>query len=364
MRTLLKKYLLFAVISVAAIGVLRLPVSAEETASELPFVKYEWSNEDTNISIEQALVWQGMVFEYHKMTDTLSLEALVSEQYKDTIRLDVPSEVCGKPVTEIDGYGIFDTAYGRITELNMPDTITGNFVADGEHGAYSLKKVTLSKNLDSWTFMEITGLSEIRIPENAVSTGRFQNCGKLKKIVLPDTVKTVSSCAFQSTDGKSALKEMLLPEGVTKIEERAFWGCRKLKLYVPASVKKIGKQAFGSGSGKIKLLYCVKNSAAHKYAKKNKIPYKLVSKKVSQRKVTDLAPVKKKLTLKAGETCALQITIKPFYAKGQSLTYQSGKKSVAKVSKSGVVTARKKGKAVVTIKAKSGVKTKVTVVVQ
>ena len=35
--------------------------------------------------------------------------------------------------------------------------------------------------------------------------------------------------------------------------------------------------AFGKGDGCVKKIYCVKNSAAYKYAKKNNIPYKTVS---------------------------------------------------------------------------------------
>ena len=77
--------------------------------------------------------------------------------------------------------------------------------------------------------------------------------------------------------GSTDLEKISIPNQVRTIGKEAFAGCRNLKIYIPATVKNIGKNAFGKGDGCVKKIYCVKNSAAYKYAKKNNIPYKTVS---------------------------------------------------------------------------------------
>lgn len=93
---------------------------------------------------------------------------------------------------------------------------------------------------------------------------------KLEEINLPAGLKKISTYAFSDC---VSLEELALPEGVKEIGYGAFWNCRELSLYVPPSVKKINQNAFHG----LKMLYCKKGSAVHKYAKKNKVPYKLVS---------------------------------------------------------------------------------------
>lgn len=83
---------------------------------------------------------------------------------------------------------------------------------------------------------------------------------------IPRGLKSIENHAF--TDYVSLIK-LSLPDGVKKIGKEAFAGCKKLELYVPPTLKSIGKNAFGSTkTGKIKMLYCIKNSAAYKYARK------------------------------------------------------------------------------------------------
>ena len=96
-------------------------------------------------------------------------------------------------------------------------------------------------------------------------TGNIYQISGLKTIKLPSKLKYIKAGFLKgSTD-------------LEKIGKEAFAGCRNLKIYIPATVKNIGKNAFGKGDGCVKKIYCVKNSAAYKYAKKNNIPYKTVS---------------------------------------------------------------------------------------
>ena len=83
-----------------------------------------------------------------------------------------------------------------------------------------------------------------------------------------------------------------------------------------------------------------------------------------QKKAVETSSVKnipKKIVLKAGKTYKLSPTIIPITSTSKT-TYKSSKSTVAKVSKSGVITAKKKGKAVITVQSgKKKVKCTVTV---
>lgn len=80
-------------------------------------------------------------------------------------------------------------------------------------------------------------------------------------------------------------------------------------------------------------------------------------------KPTKVTIKQKKITLKRKKTYRIKATVTPatIYDK---LTYKSSRKSVATVSKSGVVTAKKKGSAVITVKTVNGKQTKLTVKVK
>lgn len=78
--------------------------------------------------------------------------------------------------------------------------------------------------------------------------------------------------------------------------------------------------------------------------------------KTSKLSVTNVSD--KKLTLKKGQTYTLKVTRKPVTATDK-LTYQSSKKSVATITKKGKIKAKKKGSAIITIKAAGGAKVRI-----
>lgn len=72
---------------------------------------------------------------------------------------------------------------------------------------------------------------------NAFSCNR-----KIKKIIIPDSVKEIGDLSFIECYG---LKEIIIPDSITKIGSCAFDDCINLeKKYIPDSVKKIGAKAF------------------------------------------------------------------------------------------------------------------------
>ena len=93
------------------------------------------------------------------------------------------------------------------------------------------------------TFNGCTALREISLPESVtkVDTSAFKGCVSLKNIVLPDALSTLGSNAFQD----SGLVSIVIPEKVTEIKNYAFDGCADLSsVTILGEVKNIGNYAF------------------------------------------------------------------------------------------------------------------------
>lgn len=78
------------------------------------------------------------------------------------------------------------------------------------------------------------GVEEIRY-------AAFGNCGKLREIQLPSSLRTIDKSAFKH----SGLHNIKIPEGFTEIENEVFEGCKDLKtVELPQSLKRIDGDAF------------------------------------------------------------------------------------------------------------------------
>ena len=77
--------------------------------------------------------------------------------------------------------------------------------------------------------------------------GTFSDCGWLKSVSLPSSLKTIDSNTFYSC---SSLTDISIPNGVTRIGPHAFSFCSSLKnIKIPSSVESIGTRAFYSCYG-------------------------------------------------------------------------------------------------------------------
>ncbi len=102
--------------------------------------------------------------------------------------LEYPSEVDGKPVTIIGGYGAV-----------VSSMVTGN----------------------------CKDILEIVVPEGVtrIDAGTAPHCSQLETVELPDSLTYIAASAFISCP---RLKELHVPDGVTTIEEGAFENCQSL----------------------------------------------------------------------------------------------------------------------------------------
>ncbi len=148
--------------------------------------------------------------------------------------------------------------------VEIPDTVT---VAGQEIPVTSIEDKAFKGN---------TIVTEVKIGDNVETIGEsaFENCSKLKKVEVSDSVTTIEKKAFS---GCKSLTNIDTGKNTTEIGDYAFAGCTKLKktkignrivrigskafanckaltsLTIPKSVKKLGAQ-FASGDNKMKTL--------------------------------------------------------------------------------------------------------------
>ena len=186
----------------------------------------------------------------------------------------------------------------RITELNIPDTVTevkpGAFSASSSAVTVripsSVKKIgygAFSSQLCA-NYGYVTQLSNIEFSEGLESIGEGAfGYSSIEKLLLPASLKEIGTSAFE---GCYKLSRVVIPEGVKSIGSSAFLRCEALKnVNIPKSVEEIGDTAFGYslyGDGVIKVdgfkIGAASGSAAAKYAKKNDIEYDITDKSLKR----------------------------------------------------------------------------------
>ena len=156
---------------------------------------------------------------------------------------------------KIPDFGFVDRDKSRfgnhldIRRIILPDNIT----EFGEYAFYGLTLETINipsslRKLGDNCFDDDRWLSvnPLIIPEGVteIPTQCFQFCYKLKKVVLPSTIKTIGIFAFFD----SSVDDMNFPEGLDSIGYLSMHGTRLTEVVLPKTIKKIGFEAFGSNS--------------------------------------------------------------------------------------------------------------------
>lgn len=141
-----------------------------------------------------------------------------------------------------------DTMYDylNLQRIILPDNIE-------EIGEYAfsrmyLKKINFPKSLKklsraSFRSCHWLEMDPFIIPEGIteIPWECFAHCQSFKKLVLPQSLKTLGGFSFYNT----RMEEMNLPEGLETIGESAFWGSGELKrVVIPESATNLGLGAF------------------------------------------------------------------------------------------------------------------------
>ena len=211
------------------------------------------AQDDTNNEQQTANAENG--FEYTVTGD----EATITGYTGSAKSLVIPSELGGKPVTEI---GIFAFALcDSLTEVTIPEGVT---------------------SIGNAAFSGCSSLTEVTIPKSVTSIGdsAFYNCDALKTVYYGGSqtdwgkisigsdndplLKAEIICAIQESNGfaytvtgdeatitgyTGSAENLVIPselggKPVTAIADKAFYGYKTPNIYIPKTITAIGEDAF------------------------------------------------------------------------------------------------------------------------
>lgn len=115
-------------------------------------------------------------------------------------------------------------------------------------GTLNLNNVQI---LENSCFYNCGFTGELIIPEGVTEIGDkafyYNGGGKISSVILPSTIKVIGEEAFL---GHSRLTDVIIPEGLVSIKMRAFEGCSNLKSIVfPSTLQTIQSRAFNNCYG-------------------------------------------------------------------------------------------------------------------
>ena len=129
-----------------------------------------------------------------------------------------PSEVNGDPVTTISESTLSDEQKAAVTSVYIPDSVE-TIGANAFDGYSNLETVTFEQNKTNVASVQSeTGLKTI-------GSSAFRSCLRLSQFIIPDTVTSLESTAFQY----SGLTSIIIPDTVTSLPGGVFANCVKLE---------------------------------------------------------------------------------------------------------------------------------------
>ena len=150
-------------------------------------------------------------------------------------------------VTSI-GYRAFYECSG-LTSVTIPNSVT-SIVGDAFDGCDGLTSVHIS-DIAAWCNIDF----EVGYFSNPLNSAHhlYLNGEEVKDLVIPNSVTSIEQSAFY---GCSGLTSVTIPNSVTSIRYRTFYGCSGLtSVTIPNSVTSIGNQAF-SDCPELLNVYC------------------------------------------------------------------------------------------------------------
>lgn len=186
-------------------------------------------------------------------------EAVITRSPDAKGKVEIPSkiEVNGVkyPVTEIADSAFYDNY--NVTDVKLPKSIT-------KIGMLAFFRTMIQEPVYSKTvfaYLPESFEGEYKMPKSitTITGGAFMGCGGLTSVVLPKNLLHIGDLAFWGSAvthpvySKTEFVYMpvdfkgsyTVPEGITKIADKAFIDCGELEaVTLPNSVKSIGKMAF------------------------------------------------------------------------------------------------------------------------
>ena len=147
---------------------------------------------------------------------------------KSPWRTDITEVIIKDGVTSI-GSSAFDGC-SSLTSVTIPDSVT-SIGGSAFYGCSSLTSVKIPNGvtiIESYTFHGCSSFTSITIPDSVTSIGysAFYGCSNLTSITIPDSITSIGRYAFE---GCSSLASTTIPNSVKSIGNGAFWDCSSLK---------------------------------------------------------------------------------------------------------------------------------------
>ena len=101
------------------------------------------------------------------------------------------------------------------------------------------------EKIGDWAFAECKELRKIEFPDSIITmeTYSFAYCSKIKEIKIPPKVTEIKADTF---NGNYSLEKMILNKKINKIGDRAFENTKISEITLPASLRELGENIFGS----------------------------------------------------------------------------------------------------------------------
>lgn len=238
--------------------------------------------------------------------------------------------------TEKDSYAEHTFDEGKITKkatYKADGVKTYTCTVCGYEKTESVPKLKCTKHTYTW---KTTTKATVFKP--AVQTGTCSKCGakttrSYGKKLTPTLKLNTTKFTLKVKQSTSKVKVTGLANG----DSVKSWTSSNKSV---AAVNSKGVITAGSRTGKAKITVTLKSG---------KKGYITVTVQKSVVKTVKITGVKSALTLTKGKSTTLKPVLSPFTA-GEKITYASSNKNVAAVNSKGVITAKKKGTAVITVK--------------
>ncbi len=185
---------------------------------------------------------------YYELSNSKKYYILVDSVRDIKGSVKIPKAFKGLPVREIAGHAFWDR--DNITSVSIYSNIKRiRTSAFGE--CDKLSKIFLSDYVDRIHATAFYATAYYRDFKNWVGDGLYIGNHFIKadrgisgNYRIKDGTKTIGVGAFEDCEG---LKGVVLPDSITAIHDRTFYGCSKLKhIYIPEGVKSIGMEAFSA----------------------------------------------------------------------------------------------------------------------
>lgn len=141
------------------------------------------------------------------------------------------------------GRSAFDDT--SLEEVDIPSSVT--YMNGCFGGCRNLKRVSLPEGVDLSNadnlFCLCTALESVELPHSMKELPfRMFYASAIKNVIIPEGVAKISESTFEYCKN---LESIIIPEGVTKIPKSAFKHCEKLEsVVIPESVRVISESAF------------------------------------------------------------------------------------------------------------------------